>query len=224
MTTRKQMFGLVSAGIVSIYPLMAAARTAQFALSAVVIQRKAQVANSNGNRLQPVYRGPIGGESTSSDRLSVAPSRTSGLILQGASVPPGAQGVVNRFIKSQESRSRGTEYAEGRKIVIGDLDNDGSPDVAVLYTLEGAHGGNDYNQYLAVFLNVNGKYVYKTHRLVGGRFERNMDLKSIEIGKVLFDMLEYLPKDPSCCPSKKGSTQFTLSEGKLVESKPNRTK
>jgi hypothetical protein len=141
-------------------------------------------------------------------------------ILQAASVPPGAQGVVNRFIKSQESRARGTEYSEGRKIVTGDLDNNGSPDMAVLYTLEGGHGGNDYNQYLAVFLSINGKYVYKAHSRIGGRFERNMDLKSIENGKVLFDTLEYLPKDPSCCPSKKGSTQFMLSEGKLVETKP----
>jgi len=139
-------------------------------------------------------------------------------------VPAGAEAVVNRFIKNQQSGARGTEYAEGRKIVTGDLDNDGAPDIAVLYTLEGAHGGNDYNQYLAVFLSINGKYVYKAHRRVGGRFERNMDLKSIENGKVLFDTMEYLPKDPSCCPSKKGSTQFTLSQGKLIEIKPGPTK
>ena len=157
----------------------------------------------------------------SAGKTPVAPFRADRRVLQSSpALPSGAEVVVNRFIKSQESRSRGTEYAEGRKIVTGDLDNDGSPDIAVLYTLEGAHGGNDYNQYLAVFLSVNGKCVYKVHRRVGGRFERNMDLKSIENGKVLFDTLEYLPKDPSCCPSKKGSTQFMFSEGKLVETKP----
>ncbi|HKF57565.1 MAG TPA: hypothetical protein VKJ45_19050 [Blastocatellia bacterium] len=127
---------------------------------------------------------------------------------------------MNRFIKSQEGRARGTEYTEGRKIVTGDLDRDGTPDIAVLYTLEGAHG-NAYDQFLAVFLSINGKYVNKAQRRVGGRFERNMDLKSIENGKVLFDTLEYLPRDPSCCPSKKGSTQFTLSGGKLIEVKPS---
>jgi len=131
---------------------------------------------------------------------------------------------VSRFIKSQESNVRGTEYPEGRKIVTGDLDGDGNPDVAVLYTLEGAHGGNDYSQYLAVFLSVNGKYVYKSHRRVGGKLERNMDLKSIEGGKILFDTMEYLPKDPSCCPSKKGTTQFVLAQGKLVEAKPHPSK
>src|SRR5215467_13791541 len=157
--------------------------------------------------------------------LLVPPSRARTLASQAvSSLPPGVEQVVSRFIKSQESKARGAEYPEGRKIVAGDLDGDGNPDVAVLYTLEGAHGGNDYNQYLAVFLSVDGKYIYKAHRRVGGRFERNMDLKAIENGKVLFDTMEYLPKDPSCCPSKKGSTQFTLAEGKLIETKPQSNK
>src|SRR5215471_951830 len=161
----------------------------------------------------------------SAENGPIAPSRADSPTLQSSpGLPAGAEAVVNRFIKSQESRARGTEYTEGRKIVTGDLNSDGNPDIAVLYTLEGGHGGNDYNQYLAVFLNMNGKYVYKAHRRVGGRFERNMDLKSIENGKVLFDTMEYLPKDPSCCPSKKGSTQFTLSQGKLIEIKPGPTK
>jgi len=142
-----------------------------------------------------------------------------------ATVPQEAQTVVNRFIRSQQSRARGSEYKEGRKIVTGDLDGDGNPDVAVLYTLEGAHGGsNDYNQYLAVFLNVNGKYAYKGQRRVGGRFERNMDLKSIEGGKILVDTMEYLPSDPSCCPSKKGSAQFALTGGRLIETKAQQNK
>jgi hypothetical protein len=153
--------------------------------------------------------------------LPIGTSRAESTISQAVSgLPAGAEQVVSRFIQSQTSRTRGTEYKEGRKIVTGDLNGDGNPDIAVLYTLEGAHGGNDYNQYLAVFLSVNGKYVYKAHRRVGGRFERNMDLKSIEGGKILFDTMEYLPKDPSCCPSKKGSTQFTLAKGRLVETKP----
>jgi hypothetical protein len=152
--------------------------------------------------------------------LSVSIAHPKGPTFQAVSgLPAGAEQVVSRFIKSQQSRTRGTEYVEGRKIVTGDLNADGNPDIAVLYTLEGAHGGNDYNQYLAVFLSVNGKYVYKANRRVGGRFERNMDLKSIEGGKILFDTMEYLPKDPSCCPSKKGSTQFTLAQGRLVETK-----
>jgi hypothetical protein len=153
--------------------------------------------------------------------LPIGTSRAESTGSQAVSgLPAGAEQVVSRFIQSQTSRTRGTEYKEGRKIVTGDLNGDGNPDIAVLYTLEGAHGGNDYNQYLAVFLSVNGKYVYKAHRRVGGRFERNMDLKSIEGGKILFDTMEYLPKDPSCCPSKKGATQFTLAQGRLVETKP----
>ena len=157
----------------------------------------------------------------SAENGPIAPSRADSPTLQSSpGLPAGAEAVVNRFIKSQEGRARGTEYTEGRKIVTGDLDSDGTPDIAVLYTLEGAHG-NAYDQFLAVFLSINGKYVNKAQRRVGGRFERNMDLKSIENGKVLFDTLEYLPRDPSCCPSKKGSTQFTLSGGKLIEVKPS---
>src|SRR5262245_34154499 len=128
--------------------------------------------------------------------LFVFPSRAWTTAPQAvSSLPSGAEQAVSHFIKSQESNARGREYPEGRKIVTGDLDGDGNPDVAVLYTLEGAHGGNDYSQYLAVFLSVNGKYVYKSHRRVGGKLERNMDLKSIEGGKILLDTMEYLPKD-----------------------------
>jgi hypothetical protein len=139
-------------------------------------------------------------------------------------LPPGAEAVVNSFIRSRESKGRGSEYKAGRQIVTGDLNGDGTPDLAVLYTLERTRGGYVYDQYLAVFLSVDGKYVYKAHRRVGGRFVRSMDLKSIENGSVLLDTMEYRSEGPGIPPSKTGSTEFRLAQGRLTEVRPQSSK
>jgi hypothetical protein len=135
----------------------------------------------------------------------------------------GVEGAVNAFIAREGKRSRCSEYKDARIIVLGNLDpnrcsNDGRSDVAVQYTLEDATGrSNNYTFYLAVFLNEGGKYVYKTHRQIGGKNDRDVTLKSIEGGKILVDTMGYLPNDPSCCPSQKGQTEFGLVDGKLKE-------
>jgi hypothetical protein len=125
--------------------------------------------------------------------------------------------AVNLFIREQAKKLRGSEYLEARKIVRGDLDGNGSQDLAVQYTIEGMKGSNNYTFFLAVFLNQNGRYTYQTHREIGGKNNRDVTLKSIENGKILLDTMEYLPSDPSCCPSKKATAQFVLADGKLKE-------
>jgi len=130
---------------------------------------------------------------------------------------PESEQAVNQFIRAQARKLGGSEYLEARKIVLGDLNSDGSQDLAVQYTIEGMRRSNNYILFLAVFLNQNGKYTYSTHREIGGKNNRDLKLKSIENGKILFDTMEYLPSDPSCCPSKKGTAQFVLAGGRLKE-------
>jgi hypothetical protein len=159
--------------------------------------------------------------------LLLASAMAGGLRAKADAIPPiqdkEVESVVTAFIAREGKRLRSSEYKDARIIVLGNLDpnrssNDGQSDVAAQYTLEDATGrSNNYTFYLAVFLNEGGKYVYKTHRQIGGKNDRDVTLKSIEGGKILVDTVDYLPKDPSCCPSQKGQTEFGLVDGKLKE-------
>ena len=129
--------------------------------------------------------------------------------------------VISRFIAGQASKLGGQEYREARKMVAGDLNHDGVPDAAVLYTLEGIGGGNNYTQYLAVFLRDKDKglLVPAAHATVGGKLYREARLQSITDGAILFNIVSYEEKDAACCPSKKGATRYVLADGKLQEQK-----
>jgi hypothetical protein len=128
--------------------------------------------------------------------------------------------VIHKFIAAQEAELGGEEYEGARKIVAGDLNHDGVPDLSVLYTIEGAGGGNNYTQYLAVFLRVDGKLVPTAHAAVGGKGERAVHLASIKDDVIFLMTLEYGPHDAMCCPSIKGSARFVLADGKLVSQVP----
>jgi hypothetical protein len=84
-----------------------------------------------------------------------------------------------------------------------------------MLTLEGQGGTNQYVQYLVVFLTSKGKLVYATHQMVGGKNRRSIESVSIKDGKLNLQTLDYLPRDASCCPSKKGQMRFILSGGRL---------
>ena len=128
--------------------------------------------------------------------------------------------VIGRFIASEVRRLGGEEYREARKIVTGDLNGDGRADAAVLYTIEGAGGGNNYAQFLAVFVrDEEGQLAPAAHASAGGKLYREAHLVSITDGAVLLNVVNYAEKDAACCPSKKGTTRYTLVDGKLVEQK-----
>jgi hypothetical protein len=137
--------------------------------------------------------------------------------------------VVEKFIASQAKREHGEEPEGVRKSVTGDLNGDGLPDVAVLYTIEAQYGSNNYIQYLAVFLQTKKGLVYVKHLPVGGKNRRAVEITSITNGFINLETTDYGEKDPSCCPTIKGSTQFvlvgrTLKEKKLKKSETNRRK
>ena len=132
--------------------------------------------------------------------------------------------VIDKFIAGQETKQGGAEPDGIRKVMTGDLNHDGLTDTAVLYTIEGQNGTNNYVQYLAVFLSQKGRLVYAAHKPVGGKNRRSMELTSIKDNAISFDTTGYAKRDPSCCPTIKGRTRYALVGGKLTEIRRNRSR
>lgn len=129
----------------------------------------------------------------------------------------GDAAVIDKFIAGQAEKEDGSEPEGVRKLIIGDLNHDGVPDTAVLFTIEGQNGTNNYVQYLAVFLRRNGRLVYAAHAPVGGKTRRSIELTSIRDNVILLDTTAYAKRDPSCCPTIKGRTRYALVGSKLTE-------
>jgi hypothetical protein len=125
--------------------------------------------------------------------------------------------VIDAFIARQARQERGEEYKEARKVVTGDLNRDGVADTAVLYTIEGQGGSNNHTQYLAVFVRGGNGLTAAAHAAVGGKFNRSVELRSVSDDTIHLGTLEYTPKDPACCPSKKGATDYVLAGSALRE-------
>ena len=125
--------------------------------------------------------------------------------------------VIDRFIRSQESEGNGYEAKGIRTILRGDLNHDGIPDIAVLYTLEGQFGTNNYAQHLGVFVRIKGRLVHAAHMPVGGKYSRAIELTEIRDNVMLFKTTDYAESDPRCCPSIEGTTKYVLRGGELKE-------
>jgi len=125
--------------------------------------------------------------------------------------------IVSKFISAQAAREKGEEYEAARKALTGDLNRDGIPDLAVLYTIEGQDGTNNYLQYLGVFVRTKGKLVPAAHTVVGGKLNRDVTLDSIRNNVIRFKTLRYGPNDPASTPSIKGTTRFVLAKRRLKE-------
>jgi hypothetical protein len=132
-------------------------------------------------------------------------------------------GPIDKFISARAAKEKGVETEGIRKTVDGDLNHDGMADTAILYTIEGQNGSNNYIQYLAVFLGTKKGLVYAANQAVGGKNYREAELVSITNGLINLNTVDYAPQDPSCCPTIKGTTTFTLTRGRLKErTKPKR--
>jgi hypothetical protein len=125
--------------------------------------------------------------------------------------------VIGKFIRSQESEGNGHEAQGTRTIVKGDLNHDGVADTAVLFTLEGQFGTNNYVQHLAVFVRVKGRLVHAADTPVGGKYYRAIELTEIRDNIMLFKTTDYAESDPRCCPSIEGTTRYVLKGSGLKE-------
>jgi hypothetical protein len=129
---------------------------------------------------------------------------------------PADQKVIDKYLSNLASHLGGQIPEEVPQTVrTGDLNHDGTPDVAVLFTIEGP--GNGYAQYLAVFLRTDGKLAPLDHATVGGKFYRAAKLISIQDGIINLATTGYAAHDPTCCPTIKGTTQYQLVDNKLKE-------
>lgn len=125
--------------------------------------------------------------------------------------------VIDRFIAKQAKQEKGEEYPAARAVVSGDLNRDGVPDAAVLYTIEGQDGTNNYIQYLAVFVRSRRGLVAAASTFVGGKGNRDVDLKSIKNNVINCKTMSYRENDPSSTPSKPGTARFKLIGHKLKQ-------
>lgn len=125
---------------------------------------------------------------------------------------------VARFLSREAKDADASEYAGARKLVSADLNGERRKDLVVLYTLEGmGGGGNNFGQYIAVFLRKGNRYVLSTYEGVGAKLSRSVELKRVIGRNIYLDTLSWGKDDGGCCPSVKGKTRFVYSNGRLRE-------
>ena len=144
-----------------------------------------------------------------------------GTVILCSSIVVKAQANLQKAVAAHISKvsEDASEYKEARKIIYGDVDGDGTKDVVVQYTLEGAGGGNSWGQSLAVFLDKKGVYKLAADEGVGGKFFRIFTVQKV-VGKTIIGATETCPDgEPQgiCKNPKKGQVKYILVNGKLKE-------
>ena len=98
------------------------------------------------------------------------------------------------------------------KIALGDLNNDGKPDAAVVLIID--TGGSGTFRELAVLRNRGGKPVHIASTLLGDRIRVNSI--AITSGAIVVDLIRHGSQDPMCCPTQKEFQKYILQEDTLV--------
>lgn len=130
----------------------------------------------------------------------------------------GDAAIIN-FISRQAKAEKADEYDEARRVFRRDIDRDGKMDLIVLYTLEGFGGGNNYQEYLAVFLGTGKTFRHAADTVVGGKFFRDVSFRSLTGSTISLDTKEYRKNDPACCPSRPAKAHYVFRRNKLIEIK-----
>jgi hypothetical protein len=91
---------------------------------------------------------------------------------------------------------------------------------AVIFTIEGFGGGNNYHFYMALFGPSSERFRFIDVVKIGEKTWRHVDFSSIvEKGDgIELNTFEYQGDDGNCCPSKKGNARFVLTDrDRLIE-------
>lgn len=134
---------------------------------------------------------------------------------QGANTrgnPEQLNNLIEKHIAQDAEENGASEYPEARLTEIGDFDEDGYPDLAVVYTLEGAGGGNNSHQVLIVIAGGTGPFEVTDQRVLEGAITE----LGTDAGQLVATSLYHAQGDPSCCPSLEEIQAYRLDDGKLV--------
>jgi len=121
--------------------------------------------------------------------------------------------VIKAAISARAAQDGGSEYTDARRSVEGDLNEDGAADVAVLYSLEGAGGGNGSVGYLAAFVRTGGQLKLADTATLAGSAQ-SIKLKD---GAVHLKLLSLGPDDSACCPSAEEDAMYILHGNKWLQ-------
>ncbi|HET7453351.1 MAG TPA: hypothetical protein VFL12_11450 [Thermoanaerobaculia bacterium] len=123
--------------------------------------------------------------------------------------------AIERMIAGKARALSMTENCQFRRYdALDDVDGDGQDDLVLIFTLEGPDGANDHVSFLAAFLS--GAPDRPLVVEAGRRGRRDPVAIDARRGEIRLETLEYLPKDPMCCPSGKGTRTWRLEKGRLV--------
>ena len=126
--------------------------------------------------------------------------------------------LINSYISRQAGQAHGVAATDSKTIVLGDLNNDGVPDIAVLYSVEHTETTN-YEIYLAVFVRSKTGLRPVANEAVGGKWYRAIGDMAVRRNTIELETTDYGDDDPRCCPTIKGKTRYVLVGSTLKEQK-----
>ena len=96
-------------------------------------------------------------------------------------------------------------------MAVGDLDGDGTEEVAALISEN--YGGSGVFVFLAVYANVNGTLTFQASTIVDDRPQLNV--LSIENGEIFLDAVIHGTDDPMCCPTLSTMRHYRFVDNQL---------
>jgi len=134
-------------------------------------------------------------------------------------IPSIAKKAIDAFAIGQVSKLKNKypdlpieEYPDARIIIMGDINNDGVPDIVVQYCIEQSNGSH---YFLAGF---DGKtFALLAHARIGGKGSREVKLQCIKSSFITIDTQTYSDDDPDCCPSLEGISRYVLYGNEFYE-------
>lgn len=96
-------------------------------------------------------------------------------------------------------------------VAIGDLNGDGSNEVAALVSEN--YGGSGVFVFLAIYTEQNGKLTFQTSTMVDDRPQ--LKALSIDRGEIYLDVVIHGPDEPMCCPTFRTARHYRLADDQL---------